>query len=294
MGFAVTDLRVEVARLRTELRQIKTTQLRADVGTNTADIATNTADIATNTGAIAGITEVPTGTLLAYATGTAPTGFLNCDGAAVSETTFADLFALIGYTYGNPGGGNFNLPDMRGRMPIGVGTLAPDTYTLAGTGGTPTHVLTEAELAAHDHTVGTLVNGNQSASHDHNAGQLASNNQSASHRHTLPNHVHTISHDHTALSEVSDASVGGASQRVRSTGSGLSVGSPTNANSGNPTSLPTGGLQNASHSHTITGDTANQNTSHAHTITGSVANAGSGTAHENRPPYLTVNYVIKT
>lgn len=71
-----------------------------------------------------GGTATPTGVLAAYAASAAPDGWLLCDGSAVSQATYADLYALIGTTYGNPGGGNFNLPDLRGRVPVGRGTNA--------------------------------------------------------------------------------------------------------------------------------------------------------------------------
>jgi microcystin-dependent protein len=63
------------------------------------------------------------GMIFPYAGATAPTGFLLCDGAAVSRTTYADLFALIGTTYGaGDGSTTFNVPDLRGRFAIGAGT----------------------------------------------------------------------------------------------------------------------------------------------------------------------------
>lgn len=55
----------------------------------------------------------------------APSGWLMCDGAAVSRTTYSDLFAAIGTAYGaGDGSTSFNLPDLRGRMPVGKGTHA--------------------------------------------------------------------------------------------------------------------------------------------------------------------------
>jgi len=55
-------------------------------------------------------------------TGTAPTGWLLCNGDAVSRTTYADLFAVIGTTYGSGNGSTtFNVPDFRGRVPAGIG-----------------------------------------------------------------------------------------------------------------------------------------------------------------------------
>ncbi len=64
--------------------------------------------------------EVPTGVLYPYAGSSAPSGYLLCDGSAVSTTTYSALFAVISYTYGGSGG-TFNLPDLRGRTPVGAG-----------------------------------------------------------------------------------------------------------------------------------------------------------------------------
>jgi len=59
----------------------------------------------------------PTGAVTAFAASTAPTGWLECNGAAVSRTTYADLFATIGTTFGLGDGTNtFNLPDLRGEF----------------------------------------------------------------------------------------------------------------------------------------------------------------------------------
>ena len=63
----------------------------------------------------------PTGTVLPFAGQTIPNGFLLCDGRAVSRTTYAGLFAVIGTIYGSGDGSTtFNLPDMRGRVAVGL------------------------------------------------------------------------------------------------------------------------------------------------------------------------------
>lgn len=68
-------------------------------------------------------TGVISGAIFQWATGTAPTGYLLCDGSAVVRTTYATLFGIISTTYGaGDGSTTFNLPDMRGRAVIGVGT----------------------------------------------------------------------------------------------------------------------------------------------------------------------------
>lgn len=96
---------------------------------------------------------LPVGSIIAYAGAVAPTGYLLCDGSAVSRTTYADLFAVLSTTYGAGDGLNtFNLPDFRGRTPIGAGTgsgLA--ARSLGQTVGAETHALTISEMPAHDH-----------------------------------------------------------------------------------------------------------------------------------------------
>lgn len=73
----------------------------------------------------AAVAIVPVGCVLPFAGAVVPTGWLRCDGAAVSQSVYAALFAAIGHTYGpDPGGGNFLLPDLRGRVAVGVGTAA--------------------------------------------------------------------------------------------------------------------------------------------------------------------------
>ena len=69
---------------------------------------------------------VPAGAIMAFAMNGAPTGWLAADGASVSTTTYAALFAAIGYTYGGSGG-SFNLPDLRGYFVRGSGTNSDGT-----------------------------------------------------------------------------------------------------------------------------------------------------------------------
>lgn len=93
---------------------------------------------------------VPTGTVAATARATAPTGWLLCDGAAVSRTTYAALFAAIGTAYGTGDGTTtFNLPDLRGRVAVGLKAGETEFDTLAETGGsrTHTHTLSDAGQA---------------------------------------------------------------------------------------------------------------------------------------------------
>jgi microcystin-dependent protein len=94
-----------------------------------------------------------TGQIIEYGSATPPTGFLPCDGAAVSRATYATLFALIGVTYGGGNGSTtFNVPDHRGRVGIGAGTGAGLTNRVgATTGGEESHQLTTLEIPSHNH-----------------------------------------------------------------------------------------------------------------------------------------------
>ena len=80
------------------------------------------------------LTAVPTGTILPFAGKTVPSGFLLCNGAAVSRTTYAALFAVIGTTWGTGNGSStFNLPDLRNRHFQGANdTSGVGTYLEAG------------------------------------------------------------------------------------------------------------------------------------------------------------------
>lgn len=80
-------------------------------------LSTGWLDLATMSGATAAI---PTGTVNQYAGSSAPTGWFICDGSAISRTIYATLFAVVGTTYGSGDGSTtFNLPDLRGRVPVG-------------------------------------------------------------------------------------------------------------------------------------------------------------------------------
>ena len=65
-------------------------------------------------------TAVPAGTIITVAKNTAPTGYLKANGALLSRTTYSDLFAQIGTTFGvGDGSTTFALPDLRGLFPRG-------------------------------------------------------------------------------------------------------------------------------------------------------------------------------
>ena len=92
-------------------------------------------------------TNTPVGSISLFAGATAPTGWLICDGSAVSRTTYANLFSVIGTTYGTGDGSTtFNIPNLKGKVPVGLNSSDTDFDTLGETGGEKEHTLVEGEL----------------------------------------------------------------------------------------------------------------------------------------------------
>lgn len=138
------------------------------------------ADFVSSSSAMAGVIKMYAGT-------TAPLGWLMCDGSAVSRTVYAKLFHVIGTTYGEGDGSTtFNVPDLRGRTPVGVGTgTASDAtaHTLGQKAGTETHKLTSTQsgVPAHGHgfTQPKIPN------HSHSMGNIFSNGSGSSDAYTM-------------------------------------------------------------------------------------------------------------
>lgn len=119
-----------------------------------------------------GFILVPPGSITAYASGSAPDGWLICDGSAVSRTTYSTLFTLIDINYGSGDGINtFNLPNMKGRMLVGFNGADTSFNSIGQTGGSKTATLTTNELPAHTHTGTTDSAGQHTHTHNCNGGE---------------------------------------------------------------------------------------------------------------------------
>lgn len=121
----------------------------------TPTMPAGTANTAVATTAFVVNNSVPSGGLMMWPTASAPVGWLLCNGTAVSRTTYATLFAVLGTTFGSGDGSTtFNLPNYTNRAPVGAGGL----YAMGATGGSK-----DAVVVAHTHTGST----NSAGAHVH-------------------------------------------------------------------------------------------------------------------------------
>jgi len=215
----------------------------------------------------------PIGSITMFAGAAAPANWLICDGSAVSATTYAALYAIVGLAY-TPGGaligGNFNLPNLSQKFPLGA-----SGGTLAATGGEAAHTLTAAELAPHAHPITDVSHshGGSQGSHSHNVYQDA-------HSHS----AYQDSHNHSYTQPTNYA---GYTGQYPST---ASVGSTTGTTSTAQPAVHIDSQQPAVHADTQQPAVyiSPQNTGLTTT-----QNAGGGGAHNNMPPYLAINFIIR-
>lgn len=127
------------------------------------------------------VTErIPVGSMMQFGGSSAPSGWLFCQGQVLSQAAYSDLYSVVGaiYNVGGEGAGNFRLPDLRGRVPVGAGTGAGLTArNLGGRAGFETVTLSWNEMPYHNH----------GASHGH----TASSGAVGEHTHGIPSYTNT-------------------------------------------------------------------------------------------------------
>jgi len=183
------------------------------------------------------VNGVPTGSVFCMAVVSVPTGYLECNGAAVSRTTYSALFAIIGVNYGSGNGSStFNLPDLRGEFVRGV-----DRGRGVDSG----------------RNVATSQ-GSQNASHNHSV--------------SLTTSTASLTGTITKISETYASGGGGATGVFTKGGSAQASNTPSRVDAS-----PAGSVSmDASHNHSVSGNTANQG------------------GNESRPRNIAMMYIIKT
>jgi len=120
---------------------------------------------------LTGIEGIPTATIVPWSSASVPTGFLECNGQAVSRSTYSALFAIVGTTYGaGDGSSTFLVPDLQNNVAVGksnnkslASTGGANTVSSTGNvgGSTANATLSEAQLASHNHNTPTQNQGPQ-------------------------------------------------------------------------------------------------------------------------------------
>ena len=197
------------------------------------------------------------GSIIISTSSVIPIGYLVCDGSAVDRSQYADLFAVIGTTYG-PGDGlnTFNLPNLSGRVVVGPAS----GVVLGSTGGEATHALQSNEIVAHAHDV---------PSHTHTSSIVA----------RTPEFTHEVTqqpkYSYTTLT-------GGLNADNLSSG--------FNAYNGRTSAAMTRSTDLAVDAHGTADCTMSGGILDAPAF--DTESAGLGTGHDNMMPYLTLTYLI--
>lgn len=199
---------------------------------------------------------VETGSILPYggAYTDSVSGYLQCDGTAVSRTTYSDLFGVTSTQFGvGDGSSTFNLPDFNSNFPRG----APASTSCGATGGADTVALSEAELASHTHSV------------------------------TDGGHTHDIA-AHNIEEWKKSGGTGGSTSTISYQQNGsLPIYIPNDGYGWSNLGINnTGTTPYRMRSPAVTSESDTTGISNS--------NTGSGTAHNNKPAYLEILYIIKT
>lgn len=144
--------------------------------------------------------QLVVGEIKMWSISTPPSGWLICDGSAISQNNYSKLYQLIGVTYGNPGGGNFNIPDLRGNVPVGRHAEDSDFVNIAAKGGEKANTLSSGNgsLPAHSHTASSSTSSNhRHSNHTGTASGLNSIPQGTGSSRTVSENFHTHPDDTT-------------------------------------------------------------------------------------------------
>jgi microcystin-dependent protein len=212
--------------------------------------------------------ESPAGSIMAWASNTAPSNWLICDGSVVLKADWPSLYSAIGnqYALGGETELEFRLPNLKGRVAVGRDASQTEFDTLGEIGGAKTHTLTTAEMPSHTHTQDS-----------HNHTQNSHTHVQDSHNHTQNAHNHNFLYQGVEYAGWNAASVAGSS---------------LNFYVGN-SAFPQTTIANRTATNNATTATNQSTTATNNATTATNQNTGGGEAHNNLQPYIVLNYIIK-
>jgi microcystin-dependent protein len=234
----------------------------------------------------AGADPAIVGSIMAWASSGIPQGWLFCDGTAVSRATYLQLYNVLGGAASPWGQGDgsttFNVPDLRGRMILGVGSTVPamdaglTNRPMATKGGVETYALASGEMPIHTHTA---------------------TSSEADHRHSIPagpNHTHSDSgHGHSDAGHAHNYSVPVSGNASYSNALPIAYSAGTGTTTTGYANIQTGYAQLSTAGNLCPGFTNYASATGIPGVTTTIANAGGGAAHQNMPPFVATNYIIK-
>jgi microcystin-dependent protein len=242
-----------------------------DIASNAAIAITKLDSAVASTSYVDSVAGLAAGIVQMYAGSSAPSGWLVCDGSAVSRTTYSALFTAIGTTWGvGDGSTTFNLPDMRGRSPLGAGSGTGLTSRTLGTSyGSEKTALNASDIPSHTHPIG----GNSGI-------------DNADHTHTVSATTGTESATHTHGPGSGSTFIGGTG------GNNAAASGSAATNWSTSTATLT---QSANHTHSFSATSSGRSSNHSHSLpTNTGSSATSTTSPAVLHPVATFNFIIKT
>ena len=265
-------------------------------------------------------TNTPTGMISIHSGATAPTGWLLCDGTSYASASYTSLFSVVGYTFGGSGA-NFNVPNLKGKVVVGIDASQASFDVRGEIGGAMTHQHASSNTGSSgshshttdDHTHSTADHSHNTADHSHysdhshyadhshyvNPGSSSTSSDSHSHitntnsanasRATGTSAVALSSHTHNTYSDSHSHTVNIATfLSANANGSGITTG---NSNYGNTAGANAGNTTGGASAGNTTGGASLGNTTttepvHSHTSPAS-------DIISNLQPYIALNYIIK-
>ena len=219
--------------------------------------------------------SMPVATIVSYAGATAPQGFLICDGSLVSKTTYGDLFAILGNTYGTATATQFYLPNLQSKFPIGKSA----SYALGSTGGSFSQTPTGSIASTFS---GNSVTPSGSVSVSVNNHTLTTSQ--------IPSHTHFIMKEGSVTT---NGVFGAVTNPTAYKGGAGGMGSSDyhiQFSTGNPDVGSTNAIGGGQgHNHGGSGSFSGNSL----TPTGSVSSSFTGSAVDVTNPYISLNYIIK-